>query len=158
MKYELEKTLWTGADYEQMGWHDARVHGISFGKNYQLLLDIDYIFEWVHPKEGETFFKFWIAPCTLIFENVYKLAFDLELSVPSEMYIDGIVRSKESLTPNGVLIEYDWQIDFDGGGITFNGTDFNQHVRCPPQLTEVQELDIISRGGVSFSTVYSSQS
>jgi hypothetical protein len=131
-KYQLEKTLWTGADFELMGWHDARVQAISFGKDYQLLLDIDYIFEWVYPEEGETYFKFWIAPCTLVFENVYSLKFDLEVSVPSELYIDEIKRTNPNPTPNGELIEYDWQIESDGGSVTFKATDYNQYVRYTP--------------------------
>ena len=64
--YQLEKFLWTDHDFENMDWHDCKLFAISFGDNFQLLLDIDYIFKWV--QTGKTF-KFWVSPCTLVFEN-----------------------------------------------------------------------------------------
>ena len=45
--YHLEKTIWTDTDFEQMNWHDCPIHAFSFNDNFELLLDIDYIFKWV---------------------------------------------------------------------------------------------------------------
>src|SRR4051812_16698612 len=80
-KYELEKWIWTEADFEQMGWHDARVHAVSFVRDeFEIVFDLDYILEWVHPTAGETYFKFWVAPVTLVFEKVYDI--EMEFSEP----------------------------------------------------------------------------
>jgi hypothetical protein len=35
-------------------------------------------FEWVHPAAGEEFLRFWVAPCTLVFQNVYEVRFEAE--------------------------------------------------------------------------------
>lgn len=48
--YQLEKYLWTEEDFNQMGWHDSNIYAIAFGENFEFKLDIDYIFQWVHPK------------------------------------------------------------------------------------------------------------
>jgi hypothetical protein len=153
--YTLEKQLWTDADFDVMGWHDSLVHAISFGRNDQLVLDIDYIFEWVHPKEGETNFKFWIAPCTLIFEDVYNIAFDLEVSVPQDLAIDDIVKSESKVVLGDQLTEHSsWTIETLNGDISFNATGYKQYVRRQPQLVDAQELDMSSRGGISFSTSF----
>lgn len=43
---------------------------------FKLLFDIDYIFKWVGPEE-DGYYRFWISPATLIFENVYDVNIDL---------------------------------------------------------------------------------
>ena len=77
-EYELEKWVWTEEDFERMGWHDSRIYALAFSpETFELLLDIDYIFQWINPEPGETFYKFWVAPATLIFENVSDVDFDI---------------------------------------------------------------------------------
>jgi hypothetical protein len=69
-EYQLEKSLWTEKDFDTMGWHDSFVYGISFGENFQLLFDIDYIFKWVLTGEIQT---------GVIFKNkkaIYKIMND----------------------------------------------------------------------------------
>ena len=82
-KLGVDKWIWTDADFEKMGWHDVRPHGIAryekvdrdeetgsegHFSGVELLLDIDYILK------GDTsdpkLWKFWVAPSTLVFENV----------------------------------------------------------------------------------------
>jgi hypothetical protein len=149
--YQLEKSLWTNNDFELMGWHDSPVYAISF-KDFGFHLDIDYIFKWVKPEKEEIYFKFWISPCTLIFENVSEMKFDFSLSVPSNLIISDITRINEQPTPNSKFIEYDWVIEvFDEGNITFKSTGYQQHVRQTPILTDNQEVDLETRGGISFN-------
>ena len=49
----LEKAVWTQDDFPVMGWHDATVHAIGFDEDElwseRLLLDLDYIVEWIEP-------------------------------------------------------------------------------------------------------------
>ena len=38
--------------FEEMGWHDSLIRSFAFDdENWRLLLDLDYIFKWVHPAE-----------------------------------------------------------------------------------------------------------
>ena len=81
--FTLEKAIWTETDFENMGWHDANIYALSFEKEESswtgdLLLDIDYIFKWVHSNPPGGSFKFWVAPCTLIFKDAFKLAINLD--------------------------------------------------------------------------------
>ena len=76
--YTIEKWIWTEADFEVMGWHDNRIYALAFSADtFELILDIDYIFKWINPEPGETFFQFWTAPATLVFQNVYDVEFDI---------------------------------------------------------------------------------
>ena len=149
--YQLEKNIFTEADFEQMNWHDCHIHAFSFNDNYELLLDIDYLFEWIQPKKGSRYYKFWIAPCTLIFENVYHMVFESEHKQPIIDYID---RSNPQRPKNAEYIgkdfEYDWDIVMISGEMTFRSVGFKQYVRQMPILMSDEKLDLETRGGISF--------
>ncbi len=157
--YQLEKQIWTERDFDVMGWHDSNIHAICFSqlKEYKLVFDIDYIFNWMHPLEGETYFKFWIAPCTLIFENVYNLVFDFETPL-YEFTISEITKNSPQLPQNAEYkeneTEYNWVIDTFNGEISFKSTGYKQYVRQQPKLVTEQELDFESRGGISFNSKF----
>jgi hypothetical protein len=153
--YQLEKLIWTDNDYDQMGWHDSRVYAIAFDdKEFRFMLDIDYIFQWIHPLEGETYFKFWVAPVTLIFENIW----DLKINIDSNggLEIDDIHRSNPNLPKNADFVnnrtEYDWIIETQQGEITFKSIGFKQYTKQKPILLSSQEIELEKRGGISFST------
>jgi hypothetical protein len=77
MTYVLEKNLWTEADFEVMGCHDATFHAVAVhGEDYRLFFDLDYIFQWNAPVPPEPHFTFWIAPVTLVFEGVQDSKFN----------------------------------------------------------------------------------
>ena len=58
--YEPEKKIWREEDFARMGWHDATVWGMAADPDhFEYLFDLDYIFKWVAPSDGERFFKFW---------------------------------------------------------------------------------------------------
>src|SRR5688500_14405121 len=121
--YTLEKPVWTEADFEQMGWHDARVHAIAFRPElFEFWLDVDYIYSWVHPKGDETYFRFWVAPVTLVFTNVYSLGFDIE-SFDGGLSLQGIERSEPQPPRHADYIskqtEWLWRLDCNEGEVTF---------------------------------------
>jgi len=157
--HQLEKHLWTEADFDIMSWHDCHIHSFSFNDDFELLLDIDYIFEWVLPKKGAKHYKFWIAPCTLIFENVYNIELELEHKQP---VIDYIERTNPQRPKNAEYIgkefEYDWDIVMISGEMTFKSIGFKQYVRQTPILIREQKLDLEIRGGISFSRMFSPKS
>ena len=153
-KYELEKWVWTEADFEQMGWHDARIHAIAFlPDSFELMLDIDYILQWVDPAEDETYFKFWVAPATLVFENVYDLHIDLEPFAGVE--IQDIHKEKPQKPQNAEYIgrdmEWRWVIEAQEGEISLRAVGYKQYFRSEPIFGEGQSLALDVRGGFSFN-------
>jgi hypothetical protein len=153
--YQLEKTTWTDADFEQMSWHDCHIHAFSFSDNFELLLDIDYLFKWVQPKKGSRYYSFWIAPCTLIFENVYDISFESDYKQP---IIDYIERSNPTRTKNAEYIdrefEFDWNIVMVNAEMSFKSVGFKQYVRQKPILIRKQSLEVEIRKGISFDKIY----
>jgi hypothetical protein len=156
--YKLEKLVWDDGDFDQMGWHDATIYGIVFGPGeFELSLDIDYIFEWVHPAKGEQHFLFWVAPCTLVFQNVYDLQLSAEpLWVPalSILSVDVVHRTDPRKLINakyiGRDVEWQWTLECHNGDLSFWSVGFRQYVRRMPVLTTQQALDLSERGGVSY--------
>lgn len=155
MKYHLPREIWTLEDYDEMNWHDCHIHAISFNKDFKLLFDIDYIFKWV--LDGKKY-KFWIAPCTLIFENCYDVNFDLNMSIP-ELEIDSISRENPKKPKNAEFIEkqieFDWIMETQQGDIKFTSVGFAQYVRRNPVFSNTQSFDREERGGISFSLTIS---
>lgn len=151
--YIPEKLVWTEVDLNLMSWHDNTIHSFSFQDDYKLALDIDYIFEWVK-KPKSKHYKFWIAPCTIIFENVYDIIFDLEISTSSNPIIDHIEFSNPRKPKNADYIEkqieYDWTIEMISGNISFKSVGFKQYVRKPAILTMKQKLLLNERGRSNF--------
>ncbi|HKO42782.1 MAG TPA: hypothetical protein VJU84_05805 [Pyrinomonadaceae bacterium] len=152
-KYELKKWLWTEADFEQMEWHDVRIHALAFHPDaYELAFDIDYIFEWIHPAPETTYFKFWVAPATLVFENVNELRIDLEPHLSLDL--KEIERAEPQKPKNTDYIDRDvewyWKLDTHSGEISLRSVGYKQYIRQEPVLTQGQVLDAEARGGFSF--------
>ncbi len=148
--YVLEKWIWTDADFEAMGWHDVRIHGMATLDELprvELLMDMDYIFRWVNPRKGERYFEFWLAPATLAFENVFELMIKLSAYQP-DLEIDGI-RREERKTSTGSPT-WLWTIDLHQGSISFWSTGFKLYIRKEPMLHKMPSFKFEERGGVSF--------
>ena len=155
-KYRLEKNLWTEADFEQMGWHDAVVHALAFDtESYELLLDVDYIFAWVDPSPPSQHFSFWIAPSTLVFRDVWDMKIHYEASLG--LQLQGINRSEPRVRPHplpeGRKVERRWTLDGNEGDISFWATGYTQFTRRLPIHQNRHSLSIPARGGISFERV-----
>jgi hypothetical protein len=154
--FNLENEILTTADFDQMGWHDCKVYAISFfdKENFELALDIDYILKWVKTNKNDDYFKFWVAPATLIFKNVY----DININLSSiDFKIDEIVRSNPVRPKNadylGDVFEHDWTILTSNGELTFRSIGYLQIIRQKPILVDQQFIDIKQRGGISFERI-----
>ena len=151
--YVLQKWTWTEEDFERMGWHDAQVHAFAFvPESWELLLDLDYILEWVGPAEGERHYSFWSAPATFFFANVSDLKIELEPFPGFEL--NNIERS-DLKTPDGgestpSSVHWRWTLGFFNGRVTFRATGFVQHFRLQPVFNTTQSLTLEERGGLSF--------
>jgi hypothetical protein len=153
--YNIEKSLWTDSDFETMNWHDSIIYGLFLGENYELNLDVDYIFHWINPIEENENYKFWISPCTLVFENVHDLKLDIEISEPFRIEIDSIYRENPQKPRNADFIkcdtEYEWVIETQQGQISFKSIGYKQFVRQLPILQDQQRIEFEERKGISFS-------
>ena len=142
------RMIWTDSDFENMSWHDCPIHGISFSDNFKLLLDLDYISQWI--SKGK-YFDFRLAPCTLVFENVYNVNLENSSTI---LTIDTVDRENSRKPQNADYIgrdtEYDWFIDFVQGGMSFTSTGFKQYARRPAAIIRNQKLTLVERGGISF--------
>ena len=46
---KLEKSIWGDDDFSEMGWHDSKIWGfLPDTEKWEYLVDLDYIFNWVH--------------------------------------------------------------------------------------------------------------
>jgi hypothetical protein len=148
--FELEQSVWDDTDFARMGWHDAKVWAYAANPHeYECLLDLDYIFKWVQPEEGETHFKFWIAPVTMVFEDVHGVTIDLESS-QGMLEIAQLYRENPALTPNGKFTEHTYRFECQEGLLSLNATGFKLYVRKKPQLVRVLNLGWAERGGIGF--------
>jgi hypothetical protein len=151
-QYILERWLWTEADFEQMGWHDSYIHAVAFlPEQFEVAFDIDYILQWVQPSEDQ-YCRFWVAPATLVFENIHDLKLDLE---PFEaVEIADLHRDDPKRPINAEYIgrdtEWRWRIETHQGDITLRAIGYKQHFRRQPIFTRSQSLDLAARGGFSF--------
>ena len=148
--YELEKPIWTEDDFKVMGWHDAKVWGLLANpEEWEYLIDLDYIFKWVHPKEDEKYFKFWVAPVTMVFENAYEINIDIE-SQQGEIEVADLHMENPRKTKNGKFTEHTFRFECQEGEITLSATGYKMYVRKKPILQQGQTLELLERGGVNF--------
>ena len=147
--FELEKSIWSDADFDVMGWHDARIYAFAFiPEEYEFRLDVDYIFKWVDPAEGHQYFSFWVSPVTLCFENSSDIKIDVHIGSYYELEILDVRRTLLGKTPNGKFDSWLFEIETNNGIISLNATGYKQYVRMPPMHSESQALTLAQRGGV----------
>lgn len=146
----VTRTLWTDADFEEMGWHDNAVHAIALepapNDPGSLLLDIDYILEWVPCAVPGRSLSFWVCPATLVFHQAWDLITDIDLTGWSfQLSIGAIERSGPD--EHG---SFDWTLAGDLFTMSLRAPGFTQYLRRAPIHTPGQRLSIEERGGLSF--------
>lgn len=139
MEYTLEKSIWTEADFEQMGWHDVMIYQMAMTGDLEL--DIDYIFKWNEPEVKGFMYTFRIAPCTLVFKQIRELRFDMDVVRSDGFQIDYIERSGDR-----------WTIVTRNGDLSFTGEGYEMFVRQQPTL-QYKSFIGIERGGYSLDRV-----
>ena len=121
---------------------------------FEFLIDLDYIFSWVEPKAGETYFKFWVAPVTMVFENASDVKVNIE-SQQGSIEVAEFHRELLGPSPNGKFTQYAYRFECQEGGISLEATGFKMHVRQAPSLLSSQSLEIGRRNGISFAKITS---
>ena len=136
---------WSEAQFDEMSWHDNYVHGIQFvGGQHgsgELVLDIDYIVEWL---QGSSGFQFKVVPATLRFREVTNLRIEIDYAAMTAAMgpfsIDGIRRRSEQRER---YVAQCWSIplNFPGGGISFEAEGYEQIAWGKLVVSELQGLE-----------------
>lgn len=111
------KTVWTTADYVDMGWHDSRLHSVSFlDENFKFSIDLDY------PIRSKNFEKI-LLPARMIFHDAFDISMKLEAKNMIGIYIRELTLRRAGRSPNGKIDMYQCTIDTDVGkiGLTTSG-------------------------------------
>ncbi|MGE3465812.1 MAG: hypothetical protein AB7J13_02670 [Pyrinomonadaceae bacterium] len=154
-KYEMEKTVWTDADFDIMGWHDSTIWAMAvISDEFEFSFDIDYILRWVHPVPPEQAFGFWVSPATLVFQDVQNLKVEIEADSIFYIEVADINREGPFAWPDGTLTKWKWVIELQQGRIEFEASGFTQYFRQPPVFGTQQGLGLDQRGGISFDRQY----
>ena len=141
MTYELEKTIWTDADFEKMGWHDNHIYKIRFTDDLEL--DIDYILKWNQPELEGLPFSFWLAPATLVFKTIKDLKFEFDFKLEDSFEIEDIERENQN----------QWTIITRQGDIQFTSNGYEQYIRQDPSYQFGQRISYAERNGYSLDRV-----
>lgn len=144
VSYQLEKWVWSEADFDQMGWHDARIYAVQFGKD--ISFDIDYIFEWVK-SDADDFFSFIVAPVTLTLSEPTSILINVDFRFGQQIEIEEIHRR---IANSGAT---QWYIETHQGDIIITADSFKQVVRRHPTLQTGQQVLPEERGDSNFSMV-----
>ncbi|MBI3415954.1 MAG: hypothetical protein HY043_11685 [Verrucomicrobia bacterium] len=154
--FKPEKLIWTTEDFDQMNWHDSRLHGLGFAYEInpfmiELRLDIDHIFKWCGHGEEPGPSGFWISPSTMVFER--PSAVKLEVLGSCEQYIMEINRSRPRPEVGNGAMTWHWKIFLNTGGtLSFRSCGLTQFTRLPPVFvpTPAQSLQTAQRGTICF--------
>ena len=149
----LAKAIWTDADFDRMGWHDSAVHALAIepAPPYpgRLLVDLDYIVEWVCPTPPASAFSFWSCPATLVFDQAWDLAGDINLQGFSfELSLNALERCGPDEHD-----AFEWTLLGHEFSLTLRAPGFTQYLRRPPIHSPHQRLSVEERGGISFDEV-----
>jgi hypothetical protein len=153
-----------GDDSGLLSWHDNVIYGIHCrcadpSQNVwrsELVLDIDYIVDWVRLNGGG--FKFLIAPAILVFHNVTDLEISLDCRASdggrrylNELSIHDIARQPAAGDACGY---YQWRVDLNlppNGRIKFGASDFTQRLSAPARLCDDQRFPSEHRPAFSLA-------
>ncbi len=149
-------TAYTETDFGRLSWHDCHVWRVELRAGdpdeqdwtSDLVLDVDYIVEWLCDVGGGGQFR--LAPATLVFHGVTDLRINIDWGRSGfqgalhELSIDGIER--EPIQDQKVYLDrpyYRWTIRLNwpgSGEIAFGAVGFTQTLRAEPVLMERQSL------------------
>ena len=144
------------ADELAWRWHDNVIYGLSFDRGEpengdwrsDLILDIDFIVEWLCGSPSE--FRFRVAPAKLTFHDVTDFAIAVDQGDSGgrnalfEWSIDRVERQRLDRTTAPSTGDYwRWTIrlhDPPGGTLTFSASGFTQDQKAEPVLVGEQRL------------------
>lgn len=147
-------TVFTEADFDRLSWHDNPVYGLFIDNDVSvwksdLVVDIDFIVEWLCGVGSPTHFK--IAAATLTFHHVTDLKVNIDWGdsgmqvAVAEMTLDYIAR--QPVEKQLICLDrpyYRWTLQLNsprpGGEISFGAAGFTQVLRQEPVVCDEQRL------------------
>lgn len=155
-------TRHTNDDFERLSWHDNLIYGFHIERgdpdrgrwHSDLVLDIDFIAEWLRGTQG---FEFLVAPATLTFHDVTDLKLKVDhgnsglRTAINEWSIDVVHRATISRDPQDPYPErtyFRWCIALNapqGGALEFGASGFTQVLRADPVRIATQYLSPTDR-------------
>lgn len=136
--------------FEEFNWHDNAIHGFRIiegpdGCGGQLVLDIDFIVEWLPPQDENNSFQFRIAPANLTFHDVTDLVVSIDYASSTAaiqpMTIHEIHR--EVVTYSNGHSSLTWKVEINWprkSFISFCSTGFTQELKGEPIVSGAQYL------------------
>ena len=141
----------TDADFDRLSWHDNVIHGFRISLpepelgdwRSDLILDIDYIVEWLCGDPQDVRFR--VAPADLVFHDVGDLKIGLEYpsGMLSEISINTIHRMPAKPAHDRGPPSYDWRIEVHApprAALSFRASGFTQTLRGEPLTLPQQSL------------------
>ena len=126
----MKELRWTHEQFDEMSWHDNHVHALRIvaGEHGagELVLDIDYIVEWL--RNGGAF-QFRLVPAILRFTEVTDLRISLDYASPSAAMGPFSIHAIERYTEQREhYIAQLWRIEVNwpGGEVTFEASGYEQ--------------------------------
>ena len=121
---------WTHEQFDEMSWHDNHVHALRILEGEhgagELLLDLDYILEWL---KGPDEMQFRLVPVTLRFTEVTNLRISLDYGSASAALgpfsihaIERHVEHRERYAAQVWRIRVNWPV----GDISFEASGYEQ--------------------------------
>src|SRR5215471_18977561 len=140
----MPPALLTDAQFDEMSWHDNHVHSLRIVEGQhgagELILDIDYIAEWLRVPQG---FRFRIEPSWLTFREVTDLRVALDYAGIGAALVPFSIHTIERRSADRErYVAQLWTIalNFPAGEITFEAAGYKQEPWGRSVLSEQQRL------------------
>ena len=136
---------WSDSQFDEMSWHDNHVHALRIVEGVygagELVLDLDFILEWIKC-EGDGC-EFRIVPASLTFKSVTNLRISLDYATPTAALGPFSIHAIERRTERRE--RYDAQIwkiliNWPVGEISFEASGFEQLATGDPVLSAAMHL------------------
>jgi hypothetical protein len=122
---------WSDRQFDEMSWHDNHVHALRIVEGAhgagELVLDLDYILEWLKCEDGGCEFR--IVPACLTFRDVTNLRISLDYAAaaaalgPFSIHaIERRIERRERYDAQLWKIRVNWPV----GEISFEASGFQQ--------------------------------
>jgi hypothetical protein len=138
-------TTWTNEKFESMSWHDNHVHSFRIVEGEhgagELLLDLDYITEWLPSEEGG--FRFKVVPAILRFSDVTALRLSLDYAAATAAlgpFALHVIERRTEMRSSYSAQVWTLRINWPVGEISFEASGFEQHSTGPEVVTDRQWL------------------
>jgi hypothetical protein len=149
-RHLMRAHAWSDQQFDEMSWHDNHVHSLRIVEGVhgagELVLDLDYILEWVKCQDDK--FQFRILPATLTFKVVTNLRISLDYAAASAALGPFSIHAIQRRTERREHYEAQlWTIviNWPVGEISFEAKSFEQRGTGDDVLSTTMYLSASSR-------------